>query len=110
MSEQWKILDGLRAWAVALILFGSDLPPGGPRGGGVRALLPVKADRAELLRVAVALFEFQELRNPVAHRQTMLDFAAIDRARADAEQLLNALGAMLGCGPLRGEDTTPTGR
>jgi len=110
MSEQWKILDGLRAWAVALILFGSDLPPGGPRGGGVRALLPVKADRAELLRVAVALFEFQELRNPVAHRQTMLDFAAIDRARADAEQLLNALGAMLGCGPLRGEDTAPTGR
>ena len=96
MGEQWKVLDGLRAWAAVLILFGNDLPPGGPRGSGVRALLPMKVERAEVLRVAEGLFELQDLRNPVAHRQTMLGFPAIDRARADAEQLLNSLGTMLG--------------
>jgi hypothetical protein len=95
MGDQWKVLDGLRAWAVVLILFCADVPAGGPRGPGSRAPVRLEVERTRLLDIAARLFRLQDIRNPVAHRQTLLSFTAIDRARTEAIEVLNLLGDAL---------------
>lgn len=98
-AEQWRILDGLRAWASVLLLFGLEIPAQGTgptRTEGHGPLLPLKTqDRRSVISVARRLLDLQDLRNPIAHRQTLLDFAAIKDARKNAHELFNDLVQIL---------------
>jgi hypothetical protein len=77
VQEQWRILDGLRAWAVLILLFsrGSHLPEGKPLIN-LGTISPT-----DLERLAKRLIALQDLRNPVAHRETWLRFPQIDEVR-----------------------------
>ena len=88
INEHFKILDGLRAWAVILLLFG--------RKNNLvqKPLIQVTDDEALIINLSKKLMWLQDLRNPVAHRQTLSDFKAVEQARFEVIDILNSLSAL----------------
>lgn len=88
INEHFKILDGLRAWGVTLLLF-SRKSPAAPK-----PLLPVFNDEKTAVLVAKKLMWLQDLRNPIAHRQTVIDFKSLEETRAEVFQILTLLNSL----------------
>jgi hypothetical protein len=90
VNDRLKVIDGLRAWAVILLLYCRKLPNGA--GGSLKPLisLPQLSDGAAVL-LAQRLIALQEIRNPAAHRQTYLRLASVNDVRTDVYKILNAI-------------------
>jgi hypothetical protein len=84
LQERFKVVDGLRAWALLLLLFSRKLA----RSGG-KALVPLRGMGDEqVVAVAKRLMALQDIRNPAAHRQTFLDFVGVEEVRREVLKLL----------------------
>lgn len=86
----WRFLDGLRAWSAVLLLLvraqGQDPSSRVP----MPIRLPGTTDQA-IIDLALHLDHLQELRNPVAHRRTLVAFADIETIRSDIAELFTVL-------------------
>jgi hypothetical protein len=86
----WRFLDGLRAWSAMLLLF----VRAQDRGAGSQIAAPIKllgtTDQA-IVALAPHLDHLQDLRNPVAHRRTLVAFADIETIRSDMTALFVVL-------------------
>lgn len=89
INEHFKILDGLRAWAVILLLFGRKTAL------VQKPLIAINEDEYQVLNLCKKLMWLQDLRNPVAHRQTLSDFKAVEQARFEVVEILNSLNKLL---------------
>lgn len=89
INEHFKILDGLRAWAVVLLLFARKTHL------VQKPLISVSEDDSLIIGLAKKLMWLQDLRNPVAHRQTLNDFKAVEQARTEVIDMLNSLNKLL---------------
>ena len=84
VNEHFKTLDGLRAWAVMLLLFGRSI-------NGVKALIPLKATSDDqVILFCKRLIALQEIRNPLAHRETEVKFVKLDEVRNEVFALLSS--------------------
>jgi hypothetical protein len=94
MKEQYKIVDGLRAWAVLILLFGRTFRF---RGQILEPLFPIpKSSNEAVCRIARAMNDLQEARNRAAHRGTVLEKDHIKELRDLSAALLNDLDSYLG--------------
>jgi HEAT repeat protein len=94
MKEQYKIVDGLRAWAVLILLFGRTFRF---RGQILEPLFPLpKSSNEAVCRIARAMNDLQEARNRAAHRGTVLEKDHIKELRDLSAALLNDLDSYLG--------------
>jgi HEAT repeat protein len=88
---QWKILDGLRAWSATLLLFVRSAD-----GGTTHNVpIPIRLSRVSnrmIVELALHLDRLQALRNPVAHRRTLVEFADIETIRNDIADIFAILG------------------
>ena len=90
-QAQWRVLDGLRAWSAALLLFVRSADD----THHSRVSVPVRlagVDNVMLVDLALQLDGLQELRNPVAHRRTLVEFADIETIRHDVAGIFDILG------------------
>ena len=84
VNEHFKTLDGLRAWAVMLLLFGRKI-------NGGKALIPLKASTDDqVILFCKRLIALQEIRNPLAHRETEVKFVKLDEVRNEVFALLSS--------------------
>lgn len=89
INEHFKILDGLRAWAVILLLFARKTSL------VQKPLIRLGEDEQQILNLCKKLMWLQDLRNPVAHRQTLSDFKAVEQARNEVIEILSSLDKLL---------------
>lgn len=89
INEHFKILDGLRAWAVILLLFA--------RANSVvtKPLIAVADDDALCVSLAKKLIWLQDIRNPIAHRQTVVEFKDLESVRAEVFEILKLINKVL---------------
>ncbi len=89
-NTPWRFLDGLRAWSAVLLLFvrAQDRHPQPPIAAPIE--LPGTTDEA-IVELALHLDYLQKLRNPVAHRRTLVAFADIETIRSDMAELFVVL-------------------
>jgi len=89
LNEQFKILDGLRAWAVVLLIFA--------RKSTVlaRPLITVVDDETYCIQLAKKLMWLQDVRNPIAHRQTVVEFTEVTQIRSEALEILKLMNKIL---------------
>jgi hypothetical protein len=93
MKEQYRVVDGLRAWALLLLLFGRTFKF---RGQVMEPLLPLmKSDNDGICRIAKGMNELQDARNRAAHRGTMLEMRNMQEMRDLCASLLNDLDGHL---------------
>lgn len=86
LRERTQVIDGLKAWAVLLLIFsGHDFLWGKP-------LSPVA--RIKLQTLAQKLVSLQDLRNPAAHRQTMLTLAPLSEIRKDVFEVFSIIQSL----------------
>lgn len=89
--EHWRILDGLRAWAVVILLFG--------RGAFLNGKKPPiefpGVEDSDIVKFSRRLLNLQDLRNPAAHRETWLQFPRIDEVRNEADMVFKEWQRML---------------
>jgi HEAT repeat protein len=97
VGDHWKIFDGLRAWAVALALFGRSAPAiEGMLSASQRRVMPYCAmDGAAVLDVARALIRLQDARSLAVHRQTFASLGDLRGVRSDAMALLAAIQGLI---------------
>ena len=89
MREQYRVIDGLRAWALLLLLFGRSFKF---RNGQMDPLLPMaKSSNDGIAKLARDMNDLQEARNLAAHRGTMLEVANIQEMRGICSKVLNSL-------------------
>ncbi len=88
INDHFKILDGLRAWSVILLLFSrkTQLQP--------KPLVPLFSDDTIIVSISKKLMWLQDQRNPVAHRQTVIDFKSLEQLRAEVFQILVSLNPL----------------
>jgi HEAT repeat protein len=87
VSDRFRSLDGLRAWAVVLLLFARDIS--GPNGT-MKPLISLNGIGDEgVVELAKKLVGLQDIRNPASHRQTVVKFIAVDEVRTEVFRLLN---------------------
>lgn len=93
-----RIVDGLRAWAILLLVFGRDFSH---RGTPVAPLFRVRNARNEsICGTAFRLNDLQDIRNEAAHRGTMLRTTEVEQIREQSFAVLTELNALfLGSGP-----------
>jgi hypothetical protein len=71
--------------AVMLLLFGRSIQ-------GTKPVIPLKGATEDLIiHICKKLMLLQDLRNPAAHRQTMVKFMALDQARNEVFGLLSSI-------------------
>lgn len=89
INEHFKILDGLRAWAVMLLLFG--------RKSAVlnKPLISVIDDEASCITLAKKLMWLQDVRNPIAHRQTVVEHKDVEQIREEVFHILKLINKLL---------------
>lgn len=90
---QWRILDGLRAWSAVLLMFvrsahaaTAPMPP-----------LPIHrvgVSNQAIIDMAIRLDDLQTLRNPVAHRRTLVEFADIETIQHDVADMFALLAGV----------------
>jgi hypothetical protein len=86
LDDRFNTIDGLRAWAMILLLFGrhSKSPE-----HQLRALIPLKTnDDAVIVQISKSLLSLQDSRNLAAHRQTLTERPKIVEVRQEAFALL----------------------
>jgi len=90
VNEHFKTLDGLRAWAIMILLFGRRIQNRKP-------VIPLKSltDDA-IVTFCKRLMALQDIRNPLAHRQTVVQFHQIDAVRAEVFALLGLIQKAIG--------------
>lgn len=86
--EEFKVIDGLKAWGVLLLLFAR---PWGSRNR--QLLIQPKAD-ISIISVCKRMIELQDYRNPIAHRHTILELVPVEKIRKRTLTLLNDLQQM----------------
>ncbi len=89
INEHFKILDGLRAWAVIFLMFARKT------AAVQKPLIHITDDETLIINLCKKLMWLQDLRNPVAHRQTLSDFKAVEQARFEVIEILNSLNKLL---------------
>jgi hypothetical protein len=89
MKEQYKVIDGLRAWALLLLIFGRTFRS---KGQLIEPIFPIAKPQNELIaRLARAMNDLQDLRNRAAHRGTILEMKNMYDMRSLCVGLLNDL-------------------
>jgi hypothetical protein len=89
LKDQYKAVDGLRAWSLILLMFGREFSFQNQTLG---PLLPVKDSRnRNICEIAAVLNRLQEVRNLAAHRGTMLEQESLTQVRGDALKVLSRL-------------------
>ncbi len=87
--DQYKTIDGLRAWALLLLLFARKFKF---RGGEVAPLFTVQdASNSLVSSIAADMNRLQDLRNQAAHRGTMLQSSQLTYIRDLSLQVLKKL-------------------
>jgi HEAT repeat protein len=87
--DQYRVIDGLRAWAVLILLFGRPLKH---RGVELVPILPLNgATQSRVDPIVRALTELQDTRNAAAHRGTLLGTSEIENVRTTAFGVFRAL-------------------
>lgn len=97
VGDHWRIFDGLRAWAVALMLFGR------PSQGMFSSLsseqrkgLPlVKASPEDILTLSQKLLHLQDTRSLAVHRHTFSTVYDLENVRKDAFEVLARLQVLV---------------
>ena len=89
-NTPWRFLDGLRAWSVMLLLFVRGRDRDTPAQIATPIELPGTTDQT-IVDLALHLDRLQQLRNPVAHRRTLVAFADIETIRSDMAELFAVL-------------------
>jgi hypothetical protein len=89
LQDRFKIFDGLRAWAVILLIFTRKIPLATGAVGPMLKLAGSTDD--QVIGMAKKLMSLQDLRNPAAHRQTYTDLAMVENIRAEAVSLINTI-------------------
>lgn len=91
MNAHWKILDGLRAWAVVLLMFARNTD-----AGRTPAVVPIKGlSDDDIVQFCKKLLDLQDARNPVAHRQTLIRFSDIQTVRTEVFLMFKQIERML---------------
>lgn len=85
INDQFKILDGLRSWAILFLVFCRKHPQQN------KAVIPLSTDENSLISVSKKLLWLQDIRNPVAHRQIVIDFSILEETRKEVFVILNQL-------------------
>ena len=94
LDQRFNVMDGLRAWASVLLLFGRRVQ--GPDGFQLRPLLIFKSqDDALIVNISKKLMQLQDARNPAAHRQTYTGLKEVDAIRASVFYLFTLLDQLL---------------
>lgn len=83
LRERTQTIDGLKAWAVLILLFS-----GHERLWGAAL---AKKDPLAFPMLAHKLVNLQDLRNPAAHRQTMLALAPLSEIRKEVFQVFSLI-------------------
>lgn len=89
INEHFKILDGLRAWAIMLLVFArksTALP---------KPLISVIDDEQSCILLAKKLMWLQDVRNPIAHRQTVVEHKDVEHIREEVFQILKLINKLL---------------
>lgn len=78
LNERFKVLDGLRAWAIILLVFSRKL--------GSKPVISIAGPSGALsdemvISLSKKLIWLQDIRNPAAHRKTVLEFSDVDQVR-----------------------------
>jgi hypothetical protein len=93
MKEQYRVVDGLRAWAVLMLIFGRTFKF---RGQVMAPLFPLAKSTSDGIgRIARAMNDLQDARNRAAHRGTILEKENMQEIRDLCAALLNDLDAHL---------------
>lgn len=85
IQDQFKIIDGLRAWGITFLLFGRKSE------SLAKPLFNAHLDEAQIIDLAKKLMWLQDLRNPAAHRLTMTKLEEIKEIRNQSYQILSLL-------------------
>jgi len=94
MKLQYRAIDGLRAWAILILVFGRDFLAIGQKKPCIFPFQNPASDRVE--RIAVQMSELQDLRNMAAHRGTVVESSQIKKIRTTAIGLINELLFVMG--------------
>ncbi len=87
LNQHFKTLDGLRAWAIVMLVFSRKVVG--------KPLVPLKnLTDDQIAAIAKRLIALQEVRNPAAHRQTLVNLVDVDQVRIESHLLLNSLQKM----------------
>jgi len=89
LQDRFKIFDGLRAWAVILLVFTRKLSIQGAEVGPMLKL-PHLSDE-KIILMSKRLMQLQDLRNPAAHRQTYPELESVKVVRSEAIELINLI-------------------
>jgi HEAT repeat protein len=89
LQDRFKIFDGLRAWAVILLVFTRKLSIQGVEVGPMLKL-PHLSDE-KIILMSKRLMQLQDLRNPAAHRQTYPELESVKVVRSEAIELMNLI-------------------
>jgi hypothetical protein len=93
MRDQYRTIDGLRAWAILLLLFGRNFKF---RNTPLEAILPMaNGNNDGIVKIAREMNELQEARNRAAHRGTMLEMGNMQEMRGLCASVLNSLNEHL---------------
>jgi len=93
MKEQYRVVDGLRAWAVLMLIFGRTFKF---RGQVMAPLFPLAKSTSDGIgRIARAMNDLQDARNRAAHRGTILEKENMQEIRDLCAALLNDLDSHL---------------
>lgn len=88
-----RTIDGLRAWALVLLLFGRRFTF---RATAIQPMLPIRNDaNHSICRTTAHLNALQGIRNDAAHRGTMLHLAQIEQIRERSFEVLSELSGIL---------------
>jgi hypothetical protein len=89
LQDRIKIFDGLRAWAVILLVFARKVPSAGGPAGPLIKLTGLSDDQC--VQISKRLMQLQDLRNPAAHRQTYPELESVKVVRNEAVELINLI-------------------
>jgi hypothetical protein len=85
VNEHFKVLDGLRAWAIILLVFGRKT------AATPRPLVTTTLTEEAVVQLAKRLIALQEIRNPAAHRATVVQFKTVDDLRREVFQVIQII-------------------
>lgn len=89
INEHFKILDGLRAWSVMLLVFARKST------ALTKPLITVVDDEQSCILLAQKLMWLQDVRNPIAHRQTVVELKDLEQVRNEVFQILKLMHKIL---------------
>lgn len=93
VNNHWKSIDGLRAWASLMIIFSRTICIDGMKE--IAPLIPLSSSDDAVASFCKRLLALQDARNPVAHRQTIIRFADVEKIREEATLLFSSLTNVL---------------